>query len=52
MSSLRTLMLPFHCLEFGMGLFLFPAATTSVVGVVIATLQLYKYMAVTSRFRG
>lgn len=33
-------------------LFLSPAATTSVVGVVMATLQLSKYTVVTSRFRG
>lgn len=42
-------MLPFHCPEFGIGLFLSPAATTSVVGVVIATLQLSKYTVVRSR---
>lgn len=45
-------MLPFHRLEFGISLFLSPAVTTSVVGVVIATLQLSKYVVVTSRFRG
>lgn len=50
MSSLRALMLLFHCVVFRRGLFLSPAATNSIV--VIATQQLSKYVVVTSWFRG